>query len=147
MRLTLAFSLGVISLALALPAAGAPPPVVSFSRLPPGWHATAVPDGAYALSWRYRQDRFGWASSMPKNGIAVNVFYLPRKTAHYPPLKLLLPKAPATTLEGAPDTPEYRIHGRVKGRDIEVWVDIRRPHPTKAQLRLVQRVVSAIRFK
>ncbi len=86
---------------------------------------------------------------MPKDGIAVNVFFVgkPRATPHYPPLKLVMPKTPATTLEGAPDTPEYRIHGRVDGRDVEVWVDIRRPHPTQKLLRLAQRAVSAIRFR
>ena len=65
---------------------------------------------------------------------------------HYPRLKLILPRTPATTLEGAPDTPEYRIHGRIDGRDVEVWIDIRRVHPKQALLRLAQRVVEAIRF-
>jgi hypothetical protein len=137
----------VMSLALVGPAIGTPPPVVSFSYLPAGWHAFSGGNGAYALSWPYRQNRYGWAPSIPKNGIAVNVFFLRSQTAHYPTLSLVLPRAPATTLKGAPDTPEYRIHGRVRGRDLEVWVDIRRPHPTKAQLRIAQRVVSAIRFK
>ena len=126
--------------------AQAPPPVVSFAPLPSGWHAFADGSGAYALSWRYRPNSSGWAPSMPKDGIAVNVFF-PTDTPHYPPLKLVMPKSPATTLEGAPDTSEYRIHGRVKGRDVEVWVDIRRPHPTKKQLRFAQRAVSAVRFK
>ena len=83
---------------------------------------------------------------MPKDAIAVNVFFL-TANPHYPPLKLVMPKSPATNLDGAPDTPEYRIHGRVDGRAVEVWVDIRRPHPTKKQLRFAQRVVSAVRFK
>jgi hypothetical protein len=84
---------------------------------------------------------------MPRNGIAVQVFFPPGEKAQLPPLKLVMPRLPATTLEGAPDTPEYRIHGRVAGRDVEVWIDIRRPHPTAAQLRLAQRVVSALRFR
>jgi hypothetical protein len=140
----------VVSLALAGLAgasANAPPPLVSFSHLPAGWRAFSGDNGAYALSWRYRPDRYGWAPSMPKNGIAVNVFFPITKTAHYPPLRLVLPKAPATNLKAAPDTPEYRIHGRVSGRDVEVWVDIRRLHPTKPQLRVAQRVVAAIRFR
>ena len=140
----------VVSLHLTGPAgasADARPPLVSFSHLPAGWHAFSEANGAYALSWRFRPNRYGWAPTMPKNGIAVNGFFLPRTSPHYPPLKLELPKAPATTLEGAPDTPEYRIHGRVGGRDVEVWIDIRDPHPTNAQLRVAQRVVSAIRFK
>ena len=132
---------------LAGSSAGAPPPHVSFSNLPAGWHAFSGANGAYALSWRYRPNRWGWAPAMPRNGIAVNVFFLASTTAHYPSLRLVLPKTPTTTLEGAPDTPEFRIHGRVRGRDVEVWVDIRRPHPTKAQLRVAQRVVSAIRFE
>lgn len=138
-------SLGLAELGGA--SAEVPPPLVSFSHLPTGWHAFSGGNGAYALSWRYRPNRYGWAPSMPKNGIAIDVFFPTSKTAHYPPLRLVLPKAPATTLEAAPDTPEYRIHGRVSGRDVEVWVDIRRPHPTKAQLYVAQRVVSAIRFR
>jgi len=124
----------------------APPPVVSFAQLPSGWHAFKASNGAYALSWRYRPNSSGWAPSMPRNAIAVNVFF-PSEAPRYPPLRLVMPKAPATTLEGAPDTPEYRIHGRVNGRDVEVWIDIRRPNPTQTQLRLARRVVSAIRFK
>lgn len=122
------------------------PPIVSFVSLPPGWRSVAYSNGADALSWRYRPNSSGWAPSMPKEGIAITVFF-PSDTPHYPPLKLVLPKSPATTLEGAPDTPEYRIHGRVKGRDVEVWVDIRRAHPTQKLLRLAQRAVSAVRFK
>lgn len=123
-----------------------PPPIVSFARLPAGWQQFPDVRGAYALSWRWRQpDTFGWARSMPRNGIAVLVFF-PKQKPRYLPLKLVLPRTPATTLEGAPDTPEYRIHGRIDGQDVEVWVDIRRPHPTQKLLRLAQRAVSAIRF-
>jgi hypothetical protein len=83
---------------------------------------------------------------MPRNAIAVSVFFPRQKTARYPALKLVLPRTSATTLEGAPDTPEYRIHGRVLGRDVEVWVDIRRSRPTEEQLKAAQRVVAGIRF-
>jgi hypothetical protein len=128
--------------------AQAPPPIASFAHLPAGWHQFADSGGGggvYALSWRYHPDNFGWAPSMPRNGIAVNVFF-PDDTPHYPRLRLVMPRAPATTLEGAPDTPEYRIHGQVDGHDVEVWIDIRRPHPTQYQLRIAQRALSALRF-
>ena len=72
--------------------------------------------------------------------------FLPTLEARYPPLKLVLPPKPATLLEGTKDTPEYRIHGRVRGWNVDVWVDIRRRHPTKAELRIARRVVAAIRF-
>ena len=126
---------------LALP----PPPIVSFAGLPAGWHRFGS-EGVYALNWRYRPNSLGWATSMPRNGIAVQVFF-PNETPRYPPLKLVMPRFPATTLEGAPDTPEYRIHGRVAGRDVEVWIDIRRRHPTARQLWVARRVVSALRFR
>jgi hypothetical protein len=83
---------------------------------------------------------------MPRNGIVVQVIFPTGLTPRYPPLKLVLPRTPATLLEGTSDTPEYRIHGRVRGRNVEVWVDIRRLHPTRAMLRLAQRVLSSIRF-
>lgn len=82
---------------------------------------------------------------MPRNGIAVQVFF-PSERPRYGRLRLVMPRTPATTLEGAPDTPEYRIHGRIDGRDVEVWIDIRHPHPTQKQLRLAQRVISALGF-
>jgi hypothetical protein len=124
-----------------------PPPIVSFAQLPAGWRQFASDGrGAYALSWRYHPNSFGWATSMPRNGIAVQVLF-PNETPRYPRLKLVMRRSPATTLEGAPDTPEYRIHGRIDGHDVEVWVDIRRPHPTQKQLRLAQRAVSAVRFR
>ena len=83
---------------------------------------------------------------MPRNGIVVNVFFVASKCP-YPPLRLVMPAKPSTFLEGAPDTPEYRIHGRVAGRNVEVWVDIRRRHPTKSQLHHAQSVVASIEFR
>ncbi len=118
----------------------------SFTQLPTGWHQFPELRGTVALSWNNGPDSGGWANSMPLNAIAVQVWILPRKTPRYPPLKLVMPQRPATTLEGAPDTPEYRIRGRISGRDVEIWVDIRRPQPTQKLLRLAQRAVSAIRF-
>lgn len=145
MRKSLVGLVAVTSLMFTGLSASAPLPGVSFSVLPPGWHVVDASNGASALSWHYRENPYGWASSMPKNSIVVSVFF-PRKVPQYPPLKLVLPKRPAATLEGAPDTPEYRIHGRVRGRNVAIWIDIRRPNPTKAQLRAAQRVVSGIRF-
>ena len=127
-----------------------PRPMVSFSQLPRGWHqlpAQSDHAAALALSWRYKPDSGGWANSMPRDGIAITVWFFPKKTPRFPPLNLAIPRSPATTLEGAPDTPEYRIRGRVNGHDVEVWVDIRRPHPTQRLLRLAQQAVSALRFK
>lgn len=123
------------------------PPVAYFAKLPAGWRELRGGRNAVALSWKYRASQFGWGNAMPRNAIAVQVFFPPQQAPRYPPLKLVLPRSPATTLEGAPDTPEYRIHGRVRGRNVEVWVDIRRPHPTVLQLRVAQRVVSAVRFR
>jgi hypothetical protein len=120
-------------------------PVVTFTRLPRGWHSYGGLGGAYATSWRYRPNASGWAPSMPRNGIVVNVFFV-AGTPRYPPLRLVMPPKPSSFLEGTSDTPEYRIHGRVEGRNVEVWVDIRRGHPTRDQLRLAQRVVSGLRF-
>jgi hypothetical protein len=45
-------------------------------------------------------------------------------------------------LKGAPNTPEYRIAGRVRGFDVDVWVDIRQGHPTRPQRQLAQRAIS-----
>jgi hypothetical protein len=77
----------------------------------------------------------------------VQVFFPAGAKTPYRPLKLVLPNRPAVLLEGTTDTPEYRIHGRARGRNVEVWVDIRNRHPAKATLRLAQRVVTAIRFR
>lgn len=83
---------------------------------------------------------------MPRDGIAVTVIFPGRPRAGSPPLRLRLPKQPSTTLKGAPGTPEYRINGSANGREVMVFVDIRRAHPTVAQLAAAQRVVSGIRF-
>ena len=123
-----------------------PPPIVRFTSLPAGWRSFQSGNGAYALSWNYRPSRSGWASQMPKSGIAVTVFFPLERRPQYPLLKLVIPQRPATTLEGALDTPEYRIHGRTRGRDVEIWIDIRRPYPSQAKLRAAQRVVSGLRF-
>src|SRR5436190_1627710 len=66
--------------------------------------------------------------------------------SRYGPLRLVLPRRPATFLEGTRDTPEYRIFGRARAVDVNIFVDIRRLHPTRADLRAAQRVVSRIRF-
>lgn len=120
-------------------------PEVAFTRLPRGWHRYGGLGSAYATSWRYRPNEHGWASAMPRNGIVVNVFFV-ANSPRYPPLRLVVPRKPTTFLEGTSDTAEYRLHGRVEGRNVEVWVDIRRRHPTRDQLRHAQRVVSGLRF-
>ena len=123
-----------------------PPPIVSFVQLPAGWHAYAGDPGVYALGWHYTENSAGWAQSMPRHGIAVTVFF-PDSSTRYPKLRLVIPRSPATTLEGAPDTPEYRIQGRVNRRNVAIWIDIRSPHPTPNELHLAQRVIAALRFK
>jgi len=82
---------------------------------------------------------------MPRGGIVVRVFF-PDTEERPPALRLVLPARPATTLDGTTDTPEYRVHGLVAGRDVEVWIDIRRLHPTRADRRAAQRALSSIRF-
>jgi hypothetical protein len=127
--------------------AAQPAPAVSFTHLPAGWCAFAEGDGGvYATSWRYRQNSFGWAAAMPRGGIVVRVF-LPNVAQRPPALRLVLPARPATTLDGTTDTPEFRLHGQVAGRDAEVWIDIRRARPTRADRRSAQRVLSTIRFR
>jgi hypothetical protein len=122
-------------------------PFASFSHLPPGWHQYRDATDATALSWHYRPNSYGWAPSMPRGGIAVSVYFPhPRQRQHYGPLRLVLPRRPATFLEGARDTPEYRIFGRARAVDVNIFVDIRRLHPTRADLRAAQRVVSRIRL-
>lgn len=124
-------------------------PVARFARLPSGWHQyrdTSVDQDALALSWRYSPNSAGWAPSMPRGGIAVDVLFRHSGRPHYRPLRLVLPRHPTTLLEGTRDTPEYRIYGRVDGQDLMILVDIRRLHPTKAQLASARLVVSNIRF-
>jgi hypothetical protein len=120
-------------------------PTVSFAQLPPGWHHYPGVPGL-AVSWAYRPNSAGWAPSMPRNGIAVSVFFV-NDARRLRPLRLVVPRSPATTLEGAPDTPEYRIEGSVDGHDVDVFIDIRRRRPTRGQLRVVQRVLDAVHFR
>jgi hypothetical protein len=122
------------------------PPVASFAELPAGWHSFADA-GAVATSWRYEPGKSlgGWADHMPEGGIAVTVTF-PNGPDPSRPLRLVLPPRPSVLLEGTTDTPEYRIEGRARGREVLVLVDIRSPRPTEAQLRAAQRAVAAIRF-
>ena len=64
----------------------------------------------------------------------------------FKPLRLVLPRRPTTMLEGTKDT-EYRIEGRTRGTNVLIYVDIRDPDPTVAELRIAERVFSAIRFR
>ena len=123
----------------------APPPTVSFAHLPPGWHSYAGV-GALATSWAFRPDTYGGpAGNMPKDGIIVQVFF-PNVKTPLAPLRLVLPRRPATMLEGTTDTPEYRIEGSLHGRAVFVWVDIRSKRPTAAQRRAAQAALRSIRF-
>jgi hypothetical protein len=122
-------------------------PIASFAHLPSGWHEYRTMPDSTALNWHYELSPHGWAASMPRDGIAVSVYFAhPRGKQGYRPLRLVLPPRPATLLEGTRDTPEYRIFGRVAGVDVSIFVDIRRLHPSRRQLRDAQVVVSAIRF-
>jgi hypothetical protein len=119
---------------------------VSFHALPSGWHS--YPGlGAVATSWAYvpGRDIYGPADHMPKGGTIVEVTF-PTQDVRFKPLRLLLPHRPAVMLEGTTDTPEYRIEGRTHGWNVMIHVDIRNRYPTAAQLRVAQRVVSAIRI-
>lgn len=123
-------------------------PLARFDYLPRGWHQyreTSVDPDVLALSWRYHPNSLGWAPSMPRGGIAVDVLFL-SVNAHYRPLRLVLPRRPAGLLKGTRDTPEYRIYGRVRGVDLMISLDIRRLHPSQAQLSAARRVVSHLRF-
>lgn len=123
-----------------------PPIAVSFGHLPAGWRQFPGIGGALATSWPYQPGPRGWALSIPRNGVVVHVFFV-RDTPPYARLLLRLPASTTFALDGAPSIPEYRIHGRLRGHNVEVWVDIRRPHPTTSQLRVAQQVVSALRFR
>lgn len=122
------------------------PVAVSFAHVPSRWRQFPGEGGALAASWPYHPGPTGWATAMPRNGLAVNVFFV-AGTPVYPRLRLRLPQTTRFVLKGSADTPEYRIHGRIRGHNVEVWVDIRNSHPSRAQLRVAQRVVSAIRFR
>lgn len=127
----------------------APPVAVSFVHLPPGWRQFGQLEGSgdiLATSWRYRPGPAGWARAIPRDGILVHIFFV-HGTPPYPRLRLRLPHSTRFTLEDAPDVREYRISGRVLGRNVEVWTEIRRRHPTARQLRIAQSVVSALRFR
>lgn len=83
---------------------------------------------------------------MPRGGIIVDVTF-PTARTKFKALRLVLPRRPATMLEGTKDTPEYRIEGRTQGRNVLIYVDIRNTHPSVAELRVAERVVSGIRFR
>ena len=160
-------------LAAVMLAAGVWVPAPRFAQLPSGWTQLRTPGvltihganaSAYALSWKYRPTWDGWASHMPRGGIAVTVLLIRREPGSatganlcrtaphlpgHPPrrLPLHLPATTTATLEGAPGTPEYRVFGRFRDSyAFEVRVDIRDPHPTAALLATARRVVAGIVF-
>jgi hypothetical protein len=120
--------------------------VATFAVLPAGWRSYQDA-GVVATSWAYApgQRSGGPADYMPKGGIIVDVTF-PTARTRFKPLRLVLPRRPTMTLEGTKDTPEYRIEGRTRGRNVIIYVEIRKVHPTIAEVRTAQRVVSAIRF-
>ena len=144
-----------------------------FTHLPTGWEklpttpAVLTPAGAdtesTALSWHYKPSSFGWATGMPRNGIAVNVILMrgtsgPRinlchDTPHVhgsPKIKnfpLQLPSRANGALEGATNVPEYRIFGRLDNSyNIDLRVDIKNRQPTVRMLRTAQAIVGRIHF-
>ena len=121
-------------------------PSAVFAALPAGWRSYQDA-GAVATSWAYAPGKRpgGPADYMPTGGIIVNVTY-PTARTKFKPLRLVLPRRPTTMLEGTKDTLEYRIEGRTHGTNVLIYVDIRNPHPTVPELRIAERVVSAIRF-
>jgi hypothetical protein len=124
--------------------AQAPPPVVAFGRLPPGWHSFGSVGRAYATSWRYHPRGEGRVLyQMPRGGIVVAVTFSSAMT-RFRPLKLVLPKKATTLVRGTSDTHEYRLRGRAHGRNVEILVDIRQWRPTRQQLRLAQQVLNSV---
>ena len=146
-----------------------------FTHLPSGWTrpdsrsgilSRHRPASTYsdALSWRYRASQYGWASEMPRNGIAVSIILfrgsgndpflnLCRFTPHlsgFPRIRRLplrLPKNPGGSLEGAPNVPEYRVFGRIdESYNVDLRVDVKSLHPSQALLRRAQNVVNRVRF-
>jgi hypothetical protein len=144
-----------------------------FSYLPAGWEtlpttpAVLTPAGAdtesTALSWHYKPNRFGWATSIPRNGSAVHVILIRRASGppinlcHDTPhvqgspkirhLPLRLPSRANGTLEGATNVPEYRIFGRLDNSyNVDLRLDIKNRHPTYRMLRTAQAIVSRIHF-
>lgn len=117
--------------------------------------------GSNAFS--FKPYRFGWALRIPPNGIAVTVHLIRRSAdphanlcgsvprwSAYPPIRRLPLRLPKTTrdgLEGAPGVLEYRVFGRLDDSyNVDLRVDVKSLHPTRAMLRRAQAVVSGIRF-
>jgi hypothetical protein len=145
------------------------------THLPLGW---TTPDSRYArlsrhggastysdaLNWRYKPSQYGWASQIPRDGIAVSIILfrgsgndpflnLCRYTPHlsgFPKIRRLplrLPKITGGSLEGAPKVLEYRVFGRMgESYNVDLRVDVNSLHPGTAMLRRAQSVVSQIRF-
>lgn len=178
--------MSALSLIVLRPAAseGAEPgvarPVVvqpaKFISVPAGWSVwdddfefltrSGATADSYALSWRYKQpNSFGWASDIPRNGIAVSVLLVRRAPgrdrsvnlchdtphlAHSPKIRSLPLRIPMTTkhrLEGTSDVLFYRVLGRMgELYNVELHVAIKNLRPSPALLRRAQLVVSSIQF-
>jgi hypothetical protein len=156
----------------ALPPAGAglgrseAGPPAKFTHVPHGWRAfdrdLAVVSShgggvqSYALSWAYRPSPFGWANRMPRNAIAVSVILIRDSRCgalhrgDFPAIKrfpLRLPRTTRDRQEGRPDIPEYRVFGRIgESYNVDLRVDVNNIRPSRAMLRVAQRVVDGIHF-
>jgi hypothetical protein len=136
-----------------------------FESLPPGWHqfdegvqqrgpCRAI---AYTLAANWRADRagsHGWASDMPPDGIAISIglFGPIREGERHPEylpvgeFPLELPLTTASTLEGSPEVPEYRVFGRTQDYLVEVRADINNPAPRRALVEEARSVVRRLRL-
>ena len=137
-----------------------------FGSLPPGWrqfddlvqrrgpcHVVAN-----SLAANFPADRarsHGWAAALPPDGIAVTVSLIgpvipeDERRADYPPADerpLELPRTTASSLEGSPDVPEYRVFRRTPDYLVEVRADINNPEPGAALLDEAQAVVRRLRL-
>jgi hypothetical protein len=148
---------------------------VKFTQLPRGWKtfdsrfATLSrhrPTSTYAdaLSWAYKPNPYGWASQMPRGGVAVSVILargsgnepflnLCRYTPHlsgFPKIRRLplrLPRITGDRLEGAPNVVEYRVFGRMdESYNVDLRVDVNALHPSRTLRRRAPFVVNHIHF-
>jgi hypothetical protein len=138
----------------------------TFKSLPPGWHEydeavqrigpCHVVANTLASSWHAdRADVHGWASSMPRDAIAITVSLIgpplpeDKLDARYPPITKVPVRLPATTvstLEGFPQMPEYRGFRRAADYLLEVRAVINNPEPGRRLLREARGVVSRLQL-
>jgi hypothetical protein len=137
-----------------------------FEALPSHWHQFDEPvqriglcrTVANTLAANWRADRVGshgWAAEMPRDGIVITVTLIGppvrehRLRSAYPPVgkaPLRLPATTASSLEGLPDVPEYRVFARTPDYLVEVRADINNPGPGRALVREARSVVRGLRL-